>query len=129
VSITSGVWPDPVTSIEPVYWGPGSDLFAFLVNEHRDGAQKHPTTAFVKDLAGHPGRILGFGDARHWSERTVIMLCSQTTDTWLELYWDDDRLRSRPGAGAAPQVHIPVVEKFVGKDRKEKNAGIPHLPA
>jgi cholesterol oxidase len=28
VSITSGVWPDPVTSIEPVYWGVGSDLFA-----------------------------------------------------------------------------------------------------
>lgn len=21
ISITSGVWPDPVTSIEPVYWG------------------------------------------------------------------------------------------------------------
>ena len=29
----------PVTSIEPVYWGVGSDLFAFLMNEHRDGAQ------------------------------------------------------------------------------------------
>ena len=29
VSITSGVWPDPVTSIEPVYWGVGSDLFAY----------------------------------------------------------------------------------------------------
>lgn len=51
VSITSGVWPDPVTSIEPVYWGPGSDLFAFLVNEHRDGAQEHPTASWVKELA------------------------------------------------------------------------------
>lgn len=115
VSITSGVWPDPVTSIEPVYWGVGSDLFAYLVNEHRDGAQKHPTTSFVKDLVEHPGRVLGFDDARHWSERTVIMLCSQTTDTSIELYWDDDRLRSRPGAGAPPAVHIPVVEKFVSR--------------
>jgi cholesterol oxidase len=43
------------------------------------------------------------------------MLCSQTTDTSIELYWDDDRLRSRHGAGAAPAVHIPVVEKFVGR--------------
>ena len=89
VSITSGVWPDPVTNIEPVYWGPGSDLFAFLVNEHRDGEQKHPTASFIKDLAEHPGRVLGFDDARHWSQRTVIMLCSQTTDTSIELYWDE----------------------------------------
>jgi cholesterol oxidase len=42
------------------------------------------------------------------------MLCSQTTDTSIELYWADGRLRSRHGAGAAPAVHIPVVEKFVG---------------
>ena len=115
VSITSGVWPDPVTSIEPVYWGPGSDLFAYLVNEHRDGKQKHPTTSFIKDLVEHPGRVLAFDDARRWSERTVIMLCSQTTDTSIELYWDEERLRSRHGDGAAPAVHIPAVEKFVGR--------------
>ena len=105
VSITSGVWPDPVTSIEPVYWGVGSDLFAYLVNEHRDGAQKHPTTSFVKDLVEHPGRVLGFDDARHWSERTVIMLCSQTTDTSIELYWDDDRLRQPRRRRAARGAH------------------------
>ena len=63
VSITSGVWPDPVTSIEPVYWGVGSDLFAYLVNEHRDGAQKHPTASWVKELAEHPGQVLAFDDA------------------------------------------------------------------
>ena len=123
ISITSGVWPDPVTSIEPVYWGPGSDLFAFLVNEHRDGAQKHPTASFIKDLAEHPGRILGFDDARHWSERTVIMLCSQTTDTSIELYWDEGRLRSRAGAGAAPAVHIPVVEKYVARLAEKMGSG------
>jgi hypothetical protein len=26
VTITSGVWPDPVTSIEPTYWGLGSNV-------------------------------------------------------------------------------------------------------
>ena len=123
MSITSGVWPDRVTSIEPVYWGVGSDLFAFLVNEHRDGAQQHPTASWVKELAEHPGRVIGYDDARHWSERTVIMLCSQTTDTSIELYWDDDRLRSRHGAGAAPAVHIPVVEKFVGRLAEKMGSG------
>jgi hypothetical protein len=42
ISITSGVWPDAVTSVEPVYWGVGSNLFAFLVTYHQHGEQVHP---------------------------------------------------------------------------------------
>jgi cholesterol oxidase len=114
VSITSGVWPDPVTSIEPVYWGVGNDLFAFLVTYHEHGEQKHPTEAWIKDLVDHPTKVLSFDDPRHWSERTVIMLCSQTTDTSIELYWQDDRLHSRH-TGTPPSVHIPVVEAFVDR--------------
>ena len=114
MSITSGVWPDPVTSIEPVYWGVGNDLFAFLVTYHEHGEQKHPTAAWIKELVEHPTEVLSFDDARHWAERTVIMLCSQTTDTSIELYWHDDRLRSRH-TGTPPSVHIPIVEKFVDR--------------
>lgn len=115
VSITSGVWPDPVTSIEPVFWGLGSDLFALLVTEHQHGEQKHPTVNWLKDLAEDPVRVLGYDDARHWSERTVIMLCSQTTDTSIELYWKDGLLHSRHGSGDAPQIHIPIVEDYVDR--------------
>ena len=71
VSITSGVWPDPETSIEPVYWGVGNDLFAFLVTYHQHGEQKHPTAAWVKELIEHPTEVLSFDDPRHWAERTV----------------------------------------------------------
>jgi cholesterol oxidase len=114
VAITSGVWPDAQTSIEPTIWGVGSDLFAFLVTQHQHGAQAHPTASLVKQLIAHPGQVLGFDDARHWSERTVIMLCMQTTDTSIELYWGEGRLRSRHGA-TPPPVHIPVIEDFVDK--------------
>ena len=38
--------------------------------------------------------MLGFDDARHWSERMAVLLCMQTTDTSIELYWHDGRLRS-----------------------------------
>src|SRR5262249_58072508 len=89
VSITSGVWPDPVTSIEPVYWGVGNDLFAFLVTYHQHGEQKHPTAGWLKELVRRPTKVLSFDDARNWAERTVVMLCSQTTDTSIELYWHD----------------------------------------
>jgi len=115
VSITSGVWPDPVTSIEPVYWGVGSNLFALLVTEHQQGEQRHPTLSWLKDLAKNPAQVLGFSDPRHWSERTVIMLCSQTTDTSLELYWQDGLLRSRHGSGEPPAVHVPAIEDYVNR--------------
>src|SRR6185436_14504289 len=42
------------------------------------------------------------------------MLCSQTTDTSIELYWHDDLLRSRH-TGTPPSVHIPIVEDFVDR--------------
>ena len=115
IAITSGVWPDPVTNIEPTCWGVGSNLFAFLVNYHQHGEQKHPTLSWLKELLLHPGEVLSFDDARHWSERTVIMLCTQTTDTSIDLYWQHGLLRSRHGAGTPPSVHIPLIEEFVDK--------------
>ena len=49
------------------------------------------------------------------------MLCMQTTDTSIELYWNDDLLRSRQGSGTPPSAHIPVVEEFA--DRLAKKMG------
>ena len=118
VAITSGVWPDPQTSVEPTYWGVGSDLFALLGTYHQHGAQKHPTLEWLKELIEHPVEVLGFDDPRHWSERSFVALCMQTTDTSIELYWHDGLLRSRP-SGTPPSVHIPVVEDFVDRVAKQ----------
>jgi cholesterol oxidase len=122
VAITSGVWPDPVTSIEPTVWGVGSDVFAFLVTYHQHGEQKHATTSWLKELVGHPGQVLSFSDPRHWSERSFIALCSQTTDTSIELYWHDGVLRSRP-SGTPPPVHIPEIEDFVDRVAEKMGSG------
>jgi cholesterol oxidase len=115
VAITSGVWPDEVTSIEPVYYGVGSDVMAFLQTYHQHGDQQHPTREWLKELAGHPSQVLGFADPRHWSERIAVLLCMQTTDTSIELYWHHGRLHSRTGSGTPPAVHIPVVEEFADR--------------
>jgi cholesterol oxidase len=114
VAITSGVWPDPVTSIEPTVWGAGSDVFAFLVTYHQHGEQKHATVSWLKELLQRPVEVLSLSDPRHWSERSFIALCSQTTDTSIELYWHDGLLRSRP-SGTPPSVHIPAIEEFVDR--------------
>jgi cholesterol oxidase len=122
VSITSGVWPDAVTSIEPVYYGVGSSLFALLFTYHQHGQQKHPTLSWLKELVEHPAQTLGVADPRHWSERAAIMLCMQTTDTSIELYWHDGLLRSRRGSGTPPSVHIPVVEEFADRLAKKMDS-------
>ena len=123
VAITSGVWPDAVTSIEPVYWGVGSDVFAFLETYHQHGDQKHPTASWLKQLVEHPQSVLGFDDARHWSERTLVMLCMQTTNTSIDLYWHDGLLHSRHGSDKPPSVHIPIVEEFVDRLAKKMDSG------
>jgi cholesterol oxidase len=122
VAITSGVWPDAVTSIEPVYWGLGSDVMAFLTTYHQHGEQKHPVASWLKQLVEHPTEVLAFDDVRHWSERTAVMLCMQTTDTSIDLYWHDGLLRSRHGSGTPPKVHIPVVEEFADRLAKKMDS-------
>ena len=122
VAITCGVWPDALTSIEPVYYGVGSSLFALLFTRHQHGEQKHPLASWLKELIEHPTEVLGFFDVRHWSERMAIMLCMQTTDTSIELYWHDGLLRSRRGSGTPPTVHIPVVEEFADRLSKKMDS-------
>ena len=41
-----------------------------------------------------------------WSRNVVIMLCMQTTDMSIDLYWKDDMLRSRHGADGARDVAL-----------------------
>jgi cholesterol oxidase len=50
------------------------------------------------------------------------MLCMQTTDTSIELYWHDGLLRSRHGCGTPPKVHIPVVEEFADRLAKKMDS-------
>ncbi len=59
VAITSGVWPNAETSIEPVYYGVGSNVFALLLTYHQHGEQKHPTLSWLKQLVKASGQDSG----------------------------------------------------------------------
>ncbi|MGV0745534.1 GMC oxidoreductase [Mycolicibacterium sp. XJ870] len=122
VSITSGVWPDDMTSIEPVYYGPGSNFMALLFSYHQRGEQEHPTRDWLRELLTNPGNVLGANDVRHWSERMAVMLCMQADDTSIELYWKNGMLRSRKSGPNSPPVHIPIVEEFSDRLAKRMNS-------
>jgi cholesterol oxidase len=98
-------------------------VFALLGTYHQHGEQKHPLAAWLKQLVEHPNQVLGVNDPRHWSERSFVALCMQTTDTSIELYWRDGLLRSRQGPGTPPSVHIPIIEEFVDRFARKLNSG------
>jgi hypothetical protein len=89
-----------------------------LSNES-ETAQKHPVEGWLKALIEKPSRVLDKFDARHWPERQAVLLCMQTTDTSIDLYWKDGMLRSRHGTGLPPSTHIPVVEAFADRLAKK----------
>ncbi|MFV0259594.1 MAG: GMC oxidoreductase [Acidimicrobiales bacterium] len=115
VAITSGVWPDSETSIEPTFFGVGSNAWAMLFNWHQEGPQKHPLADLVREAVLHPKKVFGNFDARNWSERTVLLLCMQTKDNYIDLFWHDGMLHSKQGGGDPVTVHIPEVEAFADK--------------
>lgn len=95
---------------------------ALLFSYHQHGEQKHPTLSWLKKLVKRPTDVMGIADPRHWSERAAIMLCMQTTDTSIELYWQDGLLRSRQGSGTPPSAHIPVAEEFADRLAKKMDS-------
>ncbi|MDM7855334.1 FAD-dependent oxidoreductase [Cellulomonas alba] len=114
VAITSSVWLDERTHLEPVRYGRGSNLMGLLSTVLTDGGGRVPRPVrWLGQVLRHPGRVasllLGIGS---WSRRTVIGLVMQTGGaaltvrprrTWLGGW----RLTSSPDAGEPNPTWIP----------------------
>lgn len=114
VAITSSVWLDEHTHLEPVRYGRGSNLMGLLGTVLTDGGGRVPRPVrWLGQVLRHPVRVVtvltGLGS---WSERTVIGLVMQTGDASLTLAprrtWRGGwRLTSTRGAGERPPTWIP----------------------
>jgi cholesterol oxidase len=86
VAITSSVYPDQDTHIEPVTYGSGADsqslLFWLLTEAGRRGTQ--PLHAVLNALR-HPRLALRAMRITNWSRRTVILLVMQSLDNAIRL--------------------------------------------
>jgi cholesterol oxidase len=86
VAITSSIYPDPHTHIEPVTYGGAGDsqslLFTLMTEAGRRGTQP---VHFVANILRHPGAAWRATHVRNWSRRTIILLVMQTLDNSMRL--------------------------------------------
>jgi cholesterol oxidase len=103
-----------MTHVEPVRYGPGSNVIGLLQTLLVDGDGRLPRwAAALKVAAKNPRALLRSLSVRHWSERTVIALVMQEHDDSLVVsgkrgLFGGQRLKTRPGPGEPPPRWIPV---------------------
>ncbi|MFI7543644.1 FAD-dependent oxidoreductase [Actinoplanes sp. NPDC049599] len=130
VAITSSIHPDPVTHVEPVRYGPGSNLLALI------------STVLVDDTGGRRRWVAGLRELargwrdlrllavpRHWSQQTVVLLAMQPLDNSITLHttrtlFGRRRLTSRAGIGAPNPVWVPAAHD-VARRVAAKIDGVP----
>jgi cholesterol oxidase len=87
VAITSSIYPDPDTHIEVVTYGKGGGIMSRLYTLMTgDGTRLTRPIKWIAAMARHPLQTakLVFWP-RHWSQRTVILLVMQSTDSAMRL--------------------------------------------
>jgi cholesterol oxidase len=111
VAITSSIHPDPVTHVEPVRYGPGSNLLALLATVLVDEGRPRWWQA-LKTLAKAGRDLRLYVSPRNWSKETIVLLAMQPLDNSITVHTRRGlfgrRLTSRPGIGEPNPVWVPA---------------------
>jgi cholesterol oxidase len=87
VAISSSIYPDPHTHIEPVTYGLGGGFFTLLTTLLVPGGTRVTRPLkFAREVARHPLRFAKLLAPRHWSRRTFMVLVMQTLDGSISLH-------------------------------------------
>ncbi|MDI6103472.1 GMC family oxidoreductase [Actinoplanes sp. NEAU-A12] len=111
IAITSSIHPDHVTHVEPVRYGPGSNLLALLATVLVDEGRPRWWQA-LKTLARAGRDLRLYVSPRDWSRETVVLLAMQPLDNSITVHTRRGpfgrRLSSRPGIGEPNPVWVPA---------------------
>jgi cholesterol oxidase len=113
-AVTAALQADEESTMGPVYYGPGNNSMAMLYTVQTNGGE-HPFRVWVKEMAKHPVKSLSIDDPTHWSERGFNMLCMRDHDDWLDLYWKDGMMHSKPGASGAPPAILDIANDVAAR--------------
>jgi len=129
VAITSSIHPDPVTHIEPVRYGPGSNLLSLIASVLVDGGTGRPRWADALAELGRRWRDWPrMFSPRRWSEQAIVVLTMQTLDNSVTTFTRRGllgrRMTTRQGIGQPNPDWIPAAND-VTRRIAEKIDGIP----
>ncbi|GIF00721.1 FAD-dependent oxidoreductase [Paractinoplanes rishiriensis] len=129
VAITSSIHPDPATHIEPVRYGPGSNLLALLSTVLIDDTGgRSRLRAGLRELIRDRRNLRLLVSPRRWSEQTIVILGMQPLDNSITLHTRRGllgrRLRSRPGVGEPNPVWVPAAHDVARRVAREID-GVP----
>jgi cholesterol oxidase len=86
VAITSSIYPDPDTHIEPVTYGKGADSQSLLYTLMTEaGSRGNQPLHLLANMVRHPVLAARATRIRGWSRRTMILLVMQTLDNAMRL--------------------------------------------
>lgn len=86
VSITSSIYPDPETHVQPVTYGRGADAMSLMFTVlPAIGARATQPLRFATAVLRGPGAALRTLSFRNWSRRTMLMIVMQAIDTSIRL--------------------------------------------
>ena len=130
VAITSSIHPDPVTHVEPVRYGPGSNLLALLATvlvDDTGGGRRW--VAGLKELARGWRDLRLLAVPRKWSRQTIVLLAMQPLDNSITVHtartvFGRRRLTTRAGLGAPNPAWVPAAHD-VARRVAEKIDGVP----
>ena len=134
VAITSSIHPDSQTHIEPVRYGPGSNLLALLTGFLVDGDEPgnvHRLPRWIRvfaAIAAHWRDLPKVLPPRRWSQQSIILLAMQTKDNSVTTYTKRGpfgrHMTTKQGIGEPNPSWIPVAHD-VSRKVAEKTDGVP----
>jgi len=87
IAITSSIYPDEVTHVEPVRYPVGSDVMSFLTTPLTDtGSPLVRPLKWLANIFRHPINFLRVLWPFGWARRTVILLVMQTLDNSIRVF-------------------------------------------
>jgi len=108
VAITSSIFPDEVTHVEPVRYPAGSDAMNMLTTLLTDPAPPlRRVGKWLKKILRHPVDFLRVLWPFGWAKRTVILLVMQTLDNSIRVF-------------RRPRWWWPFAEKLVSEPEQER---------
>jgi cholesterol oxidase len=118
VSISSSIYPDDHTHIEPVVYGRGGDAINFLATVLTpNGSRVTRPLKLLGQIIRHPLQFLRISWPFGWSKRTVMLLVMQSHDNAIRLVarrrWlrAGVKLNTRQDSTRPLPTHIPIAER------------------